>query len=444
MNNTVIENTELTSSFLSEQAEFASVYAEGPEWLRDLRKKGAEIFAELGIPSLKDEEWKYAPVSKHLNEEFSFSKAQVNCNADDLQDQLLITNVRSRIVLKNGTHCKELSSGVGSDSGIHVTVGIPEDRQKLLKKLLEDNNELSSDTFLALNTSFLKDLIFIHAEKNVIAEHAIEVVHMLGSGTENMMSFPRVIIYAEQGSKLRVVENFISPANSKKGFHAAVTEIIEEQNASAHHYMYQDVDEHTTLVTQKYIRQQRDSRSDSFTLTLNGKFVRNNLRLSLLDTNAHAELHGVYVPDGDQLVDNHTLVDHVSPHCYSNEQYKGVMGGRSEGVFNGKVFVRRDAQKTNAYQSNNNILLTDDAQINTKPQLEIYADDVKCSHGATTGQLDEKALFYLRSRGIGEAEARTLLVTAFMAEVINEIDDEDLREKFAQRTDAKLLRMSEH
>jgi Fe-S cluster assembly protein SufD len=443
MKNIVIENTELTSSFLSEQAEFATAYASGPEWLKQFRQKGAEAFRGLGVPALKDEEWKYAQVSKQLNNEYTFTKADANCKVDGLEEMLLHKDSNCRIVLKNGSYCEELSQGVGTEHGIHIQVGVTDRSSELMRSLLEENKDIATDNFLALNTSFIKDIIFIHAEKNTISDQPVEIVHILGSESSDIMSYPRVLIYAEQGSGIRVTENFITPGNSGKGFHASVTEIVEEAAAKVDHVTFQDVDEHTTLVSQKYIRQQRDSRSGSFTLTLNGRFVRNNLKISLLDMNGHAELHGIYIPDGDQLVDNHTLVDHVSPHCYSNELYKGVMGGRSEGVFNGKVYVKRDAQKTNAYQSNNNILLTDDAQINTKPQLEIYADDVKCSHGATTGQLDDDALFYLRARGIGEAEARTLLVTAFMAEVLNEIDDEDLREKFAQKTEAKLLRMSE-
>ena len=217
-----------------------------------------------------------------------------------------------------------------------------------------------------------------------------------------------------------------------------VTEAVVAENASVDFYIIQDQNEQTVNVTNTLAHQSRDSRFATHTFTLGGKMVRNNLHFTLADENCEAYMNGLYLPSGNQHFDNQSFVDHAMPNCYSNELYKGIMMDQSTGVFNGKIMVREDAQKTNAFQSNKNILLSDDAVINTKPQLEIFADDVKCSHGATIGQLDEEALFYLRARGMGKEQAKAILTEAFAGEVLDSIEIESLKNLLEERVSQKL------
>ncbi|MFM8950148.1 MAG: Fe-S cluster assembly protein SufD, partial [Bacteroidota bacterium] len=224
-----------------------------------------------------------------------------------------------------------------------------------------------------------------------------------------------------------------------EGITTNVTEVVVKRNGNVTWVKAQLENELTSQISFTQVEQEQDSRFSSTVVTTGGHLVRNNLHIRLNGTNCNSYMYGLYLLSGEQLCDNHTLVDHAMPHCESNELYKGVLGGKSTGVFNGKIFVRQDAQKTNAYQSNKNILLSDDAQMNTKPQLEIFADDVKCSHGTTTGQLDDEALFYLRARGIGEQSARTLLNIAFAADVLDHIEMETLKQNLQSIAEEKLM-----
>ena len=442
MRSEVIGNTDKVAGFLEEQNEFVSVYASGPSWLQKVRNSGKEYFSNLGIPEIKHEEWKYFHISKVLREQYSLSKNTSNSSIHDISKYLISGNDVIKIVCINGKYSLELSDNLNIN-GSEIAAGTLHDKSTDLSEIIFSNKAKSTDHFLSLNTSFINEITSINIFKGIKIDKPIHIIHLIGSSDNETMVFPRTIISAGEGSEVEVIESYHSTNGSTHSFCAAVTEVVEDKNAKVTVTKYQDMNEDAILITNTYFSLQRDSKSDIHTYTINGGMVRNNLAISLNGENCHAELHGVYLPNGSQVVDNHTLVDHVSPNCYSNELYKGVMGDKSEAIFNGKVFVHRDAQKTNAYQSNNNILLTDDATINTKPQLEIYADDVKCSHGATTGQLDEDALFYLRARGIGEKEARALLVVAFAGEVLELLENETLKNNISDIINDRLSNMSQ-
>jgi Fe-S cluster assembly protein SufD len=237
---------------------------------------------------------------------------------------------------------------------------------------------------------------------------------------------PRNLLVAGKNSQASVVEVYLTRGEGTS-FTNIVTEIVVQENANLEHTKIQNEGSQAFNIGTTQVYQARDSKFFSVTISLNGAIIRNDLNIVLDDQNCEANLYGLYMPTGKTHIDNHSLVDHAKPHSYSNELYKGILDGKSTGVFNGKIFVRQDAQKTNAFQSNRNILLSKDASMNTKPQLEIFADDVKCSHGATTGQLDEDMLFYLRARGIGLDKARALLMYAFAGDVINQVKIEAVR-----------------
>ncbi len=441
MKNKVIGNTDIVSGILDEQNEFTSVYSKGQAWLNELRIAGKNAFSEQGVPKFKDEEWKYTHIAKALGEHYHLPHTYSLPANQDLSNYKLLDANTVTLVYINGIPVPELSDKLISE-GVTAAPASDVENSSEFKTFLGSVADISNHNFSACNTAFLNNPCIINVKAGVQSPKTIQIIHLLGTDDNDSMCFPRTLIHTEKGAYVEVVESYYSLPNSNQNFCAAVTEIIEEENSHVDYYKYEDVSDSTILTTNTYFKLQRDSRSESFTFSLNGKLIRNDLDIKLTAENGHAELHGIYLPNGQQHFDNHTLVDHISPHCYSNELYKGVMGGSAHAVFNGKVYVRRDAQKTNAYQSNNNILLSDEAQIDTKPQLEIYADDVKCSHGATTGQLDDDALFYLRARGIGENEARNLLVTAFSGEALNEIPNETLRDVFADKIHRKLSVMS--
>ena len=270
------------------------------------------------------------------------------------------------------------------------------------------------------------DGAFIFIPEKTVIPQAIHILYLTDSVDGNVITFPRNLTIASQFSQVLIVESYHSISN-QISFTNAVTEIIAEENANVDYYKIQDENNASFQINNTQIKQERNSNVSSNTITLDGALVRNNLNYLINGEGCETHLFGLYLLNGKQHVDNHTLVDHAVPHCLSNELYKGIMKDQSSGVFNGRIMVRKDAQKTNAFQSNKNILLSDNAHVTTKPQLEIFADDVKCSHGATTGQLDQEALFYLRSRGIAKDKAMALLVHAFASDVIDKVKIDKLK-----------------
>ena len=299
---------------------------------------------------------------------------------------------------------------------------------------------IKTESFIALNTAFTFDGAFIHIPAHTVVEKPIHLLHVSDARNEATVSYPRNLIVAENNSRVKVIESFHTVQSANHNFINSVTEVVVKENSIVELNKIQNEAAEAFHINHTEASQEKNSTFKINTITLGGGIVRNNLHIVLNGEYCNSQLNGLYLLNGSQLVDNHTLVDHAKPNCYSNELYKGIIDGKAQGVFNGKIFVRKDAQKTNAYQSNKNILLSDDASMNAKPQLEIFADDVKCSHGATTGQLDEDALFYLRSRGIGEENAKALLNVAFAADVIKNISIEALKNNLSVLISTKLKR----
>ncbi len=295
------------------------------------------------------------------------------------------------------------------------------------KKLISSQAKSSKDALIALNTAFCNDGLFLKIDKNNVIPMPLHIIYINSNESEALVN-TRNFIYAESGSEATIVESFVNLSKAKL-FTNFVSEKLIEENAKINCITFQNEGSLSYSTHTNQVAVKKHATYSNHTFTLSGELVRNNHNIELAASNCDAHLNGLFITNGIQLVDNHTLIDHQMPHCESNELYKGIAKDKSTGVFNGKIYVQRDAQKTNAYQSSKNILLSDDATINTKPQLEIYADDVKCSHGTSTGKVDEEALFYLKARGIGDLSARKLLLQAFAQELFNKIEIPSLQER---------------
>jgi Fe-S cluster assembly protein SufD len=333
----------------------------------------------------------------------------------------------------NGTYSEQLSDklilrGLHLLSFDHLDAGA--------EKLFSSIADVEQDAFVAFNTAFCPAGFYLKVEKDTVMNMPIHLLYVSCASSEVFVN-NRNLIEIESGAEATIIEQQINIGNGKV-FNNFLSEKLVAKNAKLTSYTLQIEGDAGYSVNTQQILLESDALYDNATFTLSGQVVRNNHQVILSGENSQAHLNGLFVTKGNQLVDNHTLMDHRVPHCESNELYKGIINDKSTGVFNGKIFVRKDAQKTNAYQSSKNILLSDDATINTKPQLEIYADDVKCSHGTSTGKIDENALFYLNARGIGKASAKNLLLSAFAHEVIDKIQVDSLKEKVADLFENKI------
>jgi len=392
-----------------------------------LRDKAMESFYKQGVPTRKHEEYKYTRVDLMLKGEFDFS---TNKNCSDAQiEQLKFLKEAYIVIIENGIFVEGASNLQNLPKGLTICslVDAVKSNSPVFEKHYAQYADVKTDPFIALNTAMAKDGVFIYIAKNVIIDKPIHIIH-ISTAFENTIIHPRNLIVVDENAQAKIIESFETVDSTAKTVSNALTEIVVDKNAIVDHYKIQDEKELGYLVNTTQVIQQKQSVFSTNTITLSGSLVRNNLTLVLDDEHIESHLNGLYLTTGNQVVDNHTVVDHRKPNCNSNELYKGIIDGKSTATFNGKIFVRKDAQKTNAFQSNKNILLSEDGTINTKPQLEIYADDVKCSHGTTTGKLDEEKIFYLRARGIGVINAKKLLMHAFASEVINRIKIEALRE----------------
>ena len=406
--------------------------------LPELRKEAFETFQRLGLPENKTEEYKDTPIARSLQKNFTFQSAPTKGKIK-LEDFLIPAIDANVIVFVNGIFSKEHSSIVSSESEISV-VPIKEaliEKNPLVLKHLGKHADFKTDALAAWNTAAWSDGIFLHIKNNQIVEKPI-IIHYLNDGSESeVWSVSRNLIVAGSSSKFTFVEKYDSVGKANH-FSNIVTEVVVSENAEANFYSIQNDagNRYQYNLTQFY--QLNHSRVNTFTFTLNGKLVRNNLQLALDGEGIESHMFGLYLLENDTLADNHTVVDHKKANSFSNELYKGVMDGNSKGVFNGKIYVRPNAQKTNAFQANRNILLTDKATINTKPQLEIWADDVKCSHGCTTGQLDEEAMFYLQTRGINKETARAMMLYAFAGEILDHVNHPELKDYLDQLVSERL------
>ena len=401
--------------------------------LTDVRREGFKNFNKKGLPTFKNEEWKYTSVSDLFKKEYHLTEDEVNTGISKSHvDEMRLPGFENanELVFANGKFVPELST-IRSSKEQLVILPLEEAANGIYKDAVKEHLGKSAlfinDAIHALNTSFIYGGVFIYAVKGQIIENPVYLYHISDATENHILSQPRSLVFADRSSKLQLVERY-KTIGSMDSFTNEVVEIVVKDNAILEYYKIQNDGANGSHVGTTHIRQIGKSYAHTVVVSLDGGMIRNNTNIIMEAAGNEAHMYGLYLLKGNSHVDNHTLVDNRMPNCFSNELYKGVMDERSTGVFSGKIFVRPDAQKTNAYQTNNNILLSDNATVNTKPQLEIFADDVKCSHGCTVGRLDEEALFYLRARGISKEHAQAMLLKAFAESIIEQIKIEPLKD----------------
>ncbi len=433
MNFVIEEKTNLTQQLVNTFESFSELYGKSFPALRDQAMKE---FTRIGFPSSKNEEWKYISLASFQKNNFAVANdaTKISLTRDDIQCYKVAGNNAVVLVFINGIYQESLSD----ISQIPDTVKLVPIDEHSSSAYFGKQVKTTNEPFSALNTAFQPGGILIHVPVNIQAETTIHLLHINDSRTEPFSSFPRNLIVVDKNAKAQVIASYHSLNDNNSSFTNAVTEIFVGENAFVEFDVKQNETEKAVHINHVYAKQYRNSVFDICTVTVGGGLVRNNLDILLSEENCTAHLYGLTIAGDNQIVDNHTVVDHASPHCESNQLYKNILDGKAQGVFNGKIFVRKDAQKTNAFQSSKNVLLSNDATMSAKPQLEIFADDVKCSHGATTGQLDDDALFYFRARGIGEKDAKALLNFAFAGDVIEKINNEPLKQNLLKLLAEKL------
>jgi Fe-S cluster assembly protein SufD len=391
--------------------------------LRRTRQSAFEKFRELGFPSIRNEDWRYTNLARFLKDEFTIEGWEVSTKTVFPDGSLLSKAAISgldcyRIVLVNGSWDGSIAGGE-LPRGVQL-LKVTDARQDPALSAYFEKKSGWNESFANLNAALFADGLFLRVDAGVTVEKPFHVIHLYTS-ENNLLVQPRNVWVINKNAELTVIESVISGGEAKIWVNG-LSDVHVHADARFHHIMIQTASAGVRLIQHTNIRQHRGSLYNNFTFTLPGAdLVRNDLQARLEEEHTESHLYGLYLAAGNQLVDNHTLVDHQKPSCYSNELYKGVLLEQSTGVFNGKVYVHKDAQKTNAFQQNNNLVISRKATIDSKPQLEIFADDVKCSHGSTVGQFSEDALFYLRARGIGEETAKGLLINAFAFDVTEKI-----------------------
>jgi len=432
------ELLEEKDTHLSNFARLEREFAGKPRpWVHRIRTAAISRFAELGLPSNRDEEWRFtnvAPIAKtrfrpaNGDELEGVTTKQISRFTLDAFDSLGVV-----LVFVNGRLSEKLSSFRHLPDGVNVgslAAALESDRDQV-EPYLARFADYKDHGFVALNTAFIEDGAFVYVPTGKVVEQPIHLLFVSTSSGEPAVSHPRNLIVAGDNSQLAIIESYIG-LDGGVYFTNAVTEIAMGQNAVIDHYKVQHESTEAFHIATLAVHQDRNSNFRSHSISLGGAIARNEIRATLDAEGIECTLNGLYMATDRQLVDHHTTIDHAKPHCNSHEVYKGVLDGKSRGVFSGKIIVRQDAQKTNAKQTNKNLLLSADAMVDTKPQLQIYADDVKCTHGATIGQLDADSIFYLRSRGIGHEDARHLLTCAFASEIIAQIRIAPLRDRLEE------------
>jgi Fe-S cluster assembly protein SufD len=396
-----------------------------PAWIREIRRAAMGDFERLGFPTMKDEDWHFTSVAPIAEKMFGAARKGGKISPDVIarfgygQDWNTIVFVNGRLdttieSLPDGVSISSLAKEIAKDSDV-------------VKRHLGKLAPSETTSFSALNAAMMTDGAVIRIAADTKVGKPLHLLFIADSASENTALQTRNLIFAEHHAECTVIESYVS-VGGEGYFTNAVTEVYVAEGARLGHYKLQSESRSAMHVGTIQVHQAKNSRYESFSFATGARFSRTNVYTTLAGDAAEAVLNGLYMVDGSQHVDHQTRIEHVAPNCPSHELYKGILDGNSHGVFNGKVYVHPEAQKTDGKQSNNNLLLSDTARIDTKPQLEIFADDVKCTHGATVGRLDENALFYMRSRGVGTAQARRLLTYAFAADVLEKIELEPLKE----------------
>ncbi len=396
--------------------------------MQNIRQEAMHHFEETGFPTKRHEEWKYTNLRPILKHDYKIlPKADEAIEFKDVKRYFLSDADTYRIVFINGVYSSWLSRTTHVDYDVCTFSAALKRFKPQIEKHFSKYTP-KDEAMVSLNTAFARDGAYIYVPKSKVVDRPVEIVFFTTNEGAEVMTQPRNLIVVEENAEVQILERHVSLTDHPV-LTNVVTEMAVDKQARVSYYKVQN-DKHTaSLIDNTFITQQDNSNVVVGTFSFGGKLVRNNLSFTLKGQHSETHMDGITIVGKGQHVDHHTLVDHAMPNCYSRELYKGIYDENAKGVFNGKVIVRQDAQKTNAFQQNNNVLLSDKASVDTKPQLEIFADDVKCSHGCTVGQLDEEALFYLRSRGIPEREAKALLMYAFSSDALNYVRIPELRRR---------------
>ncbi|HEY5884525.1 MAG TPA: Fe-S cluster assembly protein SufD, partial [Pyrinomonadaceae bacterium] len=408
------------------RASHSSQQASGIDWLDRLRNTAMERFSELGFPSVKDEEWKYTNVAPIARMDFQAKSAAEYLDVGEFD----VPETReSQLVFLNGKLQQDKSSVAGLNDGV-TAVGLVEacrgERGALVREHLARSADYVANGFTALNTGFISDGVFIHIPRNIEVSQPIHLL-FLSDGAERV-TYPRVLVVAEENSSSTIIESYVG-AKDAEYFTNAVVEVVLKDGAKVEHYKVQREGTEAFHVATTVAELGTNASYNVTTINFGGKLSRHDVRAIMDHEGAECWVDGLYLVTDNQHTDTHSVIDHRKPHCTSHQLYKGILDGKSRAVFNGKVFVRHDAQKTDAMQTNKNLLLSNEARVDTKPQLEILADDVKCAHGAAVGQIEEDELFYLETRGIHPDLGRNLLTYGFAEEVIAKVKVDSIKQQ---------------
>jgi Fe-S cluster assembly protein SufD len=412
---------------LQEQREFPAI-----------QEKAMQHFSRLGFPTSKNEEWKYTSIAPIISTDFSFTLPVNQIAPAEIVQRFPFLKDCIVVVLENGRFSRAASTIENLPAGIEIKTLAEAKSNSAVQAHYNLYADVQSDAFSALNTAFANDGLVIMIHPKAVIENPVYVIQVSSSNNQAVISHSRLLILAGKNSDSKISLLSVSKNEKTETFSNTIAEIFADENASIHYDLFQHENEKSFQVCGTHVYQSASSKFTANTIALGGRILKNKLHIKADGLNCETHMNGLYVAGGTQLIDNHTAVYHARPHCSSNELYKGIIGGKAHAVFNGKIFVEKDAQKTNAYQSNKNILLSNDAVVNAKPQLEIFADDVKCTHGATTGQMDDESLFYLRSRGINEPDAKALLNLAFANDILNAVSQDPFREYISALVESKL------
>jgi Fe-S cluster assembly protein SufD len=439
----LITATQQLESYLESFSQFEKLAAgHSLQWLRKLRQDAFARFCEAGFPTTHDEDWRFTNVSDIAQTAFRLARNRRVRLSQELEPYRVL-GVSCQLVFVNGRFVRELSllsklpGGVKINSLAGEISSNPEEIEPHLGRYVD----IRRDAFCALNTAFAEDGAYVHIRRGTLVEEPICLLFVSTADDAPSMSHPRNLIVAEEDSQATFVEDYVS-LDGGAVFSNTVTELVAGDHTVLSHYMIEREHKEAFNISTLRIQQGRSTNFASHSVLLGGALVRNNVHPVLAGEGGECLINGLFVGNDHQHLDNYMLVEHASPRCGSRQFYNGILDGHAHGVFHGRIIVHKDAQKTDAKQTNRNLLLSDDAQIDTKPQLEIYADDVKCTHGATIGQIEGDALFYLRSRGIDEVSARKLLLFAFASECLDRMKQEPVRKYVEELINCCLFEMA--
>ena len=412
----------LLSSFLAFENE-----KDVDSYVHDIRTQAIKKFEEEGFPTKRLENWKYTSLKKTLQHDYKLfpSKSEV-LEFKDIES-FLINDIESyKIIFVDGKYCSHLSET--THDGMDICILSSALTQSKYDLVIENyfDKIAKKDGITSLNTAFSSEGSFIHIPKNIQVDKPIQIIYFSTGKNESVLYQPRNLVVVDENSQVEIIEKYHS-LNDNSVLVNTVTEIYADKKSNIKHYKIQNDNNTSSLIDNTFVSQEHSSSYSLHTFSFGGELIRNNLNIFQNDERIESSINGITIIDDNQHVDHNTLIHHRKPNCNSYQDYKGIFGGKSVGVFNGRVLVEKEAQKTNAFQANNNVLISDKAAINTKPQLEIFADDVKCSHGCTVGQLDKNALFYLRSRGIAEKEATALMMYGFANKVLTSVEIPEIK-----------------